>query len=284
MDWEGHQVNCTGSLGAWVAFPRKRVASCWQRCGSHANMRASLTVAPHYMRALLRSLSYAPSLTVALLCALSYGRSLTLALLCALSYGRASLAAVPHDLMAGENGVLRALVSAVSSQVITESNSYRENMKILPIPVLTILPVAVMATVLCGCHATTAVEASSTRHPVVAPAGSVLRVRLSQTLDSGRSRPGVRFKGVLDSPLLCGSDLVLPKGTVVDGRVIAAKPADQSSTLAVELLDFQAGTKLYPIAANVVTRTTSSAMRHATLEADSIIGFTLSAGLRSQAF
>jgi hypothetical protein len=69
--------------------------------------------------------------------------------------------------------------------------------------------------------------------------------------------------------------LVLPKGTVVDGRVIAAKQAAKSSTLAVELLDFEAGTKLYPIAANVVTRTTSSARQHATLQADSIIGFTL---------
>jgi hypothetical protein len=61
----------------------------------------------------------------------------------------------------------------------------------------------------------------------------------------------------------------------VDGRVVAAMEAHGSSTLAVELLDFEAGTKLYPIAANVVTRTTSSATEHATLEADSIIGFTL---------
>jgi hypothetical protein len=149
-------------------------------------------------------------------------------------------------------------------------------MKILPIPLVTILPVAVMATVLCGCHATTAVEASTTRHPVVAPAGSVLRVRLNQTLATGRSRPGDRFNGVLDSSLLCGSDLILPKGTKVEGRVVTSTEVGQRAVLAVQLEGFQSANETrYPISANIVTHTAPTGNRHAVLEADSIIGFTL---------
>jgi hypothetical protein len=85
-------------------------------------------------------------------------------------------------------------------------------MKNFPIPVLDILPAAVTAASLTGCQATTTtVEASSTRDPVVAPAGTVLRVRLSQTLETGRRRPGDRVSGLLDS----GSAVILPKRTMV---------------------------------------------------------------------
>jgi len=60
------------------------------------------------------------------------------------------------------------------------------------------------------------------RVPVVAPAGSVLRVRLDQTLDTERSRPGDRFSGVLDTPLMADGKEVLSKGTIVDGHVLSA--------------------------------------------------------------
>jgi hypothetical protein len=150
-------------------------------------------------------------------------------------------------------------------------------MRIRPIPMSTILPVVVMATVLSGCHATTTVEASTTRDPVVAPAGSVLRVRLIETLETGRSRPGDRFMAVLDSPLVCGSAEVLPKGAKVEGRVVAARDAGsrRRAVLAVKLENYQAGASRYPIATNVVTRTAPSADRNVALEANSIIGFTL---------
>jgi hypothetical protein len=155
-------------------------------------------------------------------------------------------------------------------------------MKILPIPMLEILPVAVMAAVLSGCHSTISVEASSTRNPVVAPAGSVLRVRLNETLESGRSRPGDRFSGVLDSALLCGSSQVLPKGTAVEGRVVAAQDLEKSghkgigrSVLSVRLSGFEADGMWYPIEANTVTRTAMEPARRVVMEADSIIGFTL---------
>ena len=91
---------------------------------------------------------------------------------------------------------------------------YRRQLQFFPRPVLKILPAGLTASlvlsvglsVLNGCHTTTtSVEASTTRNPVVAPAGTVLRVRLNQTLESGRSRPGDRFSGVLDTAVMSGS-------------------------------------------------------------------------------
>ncbi len=178
-------------------------------------------------------------------------------------------------------------------------------MKNFPIPVLEILPVAVMAAALGGCQATTAVEASNTRDPVVAPAGTVLRVRLSQTLETGRSRPGDRFNGVLDSALVSGSVVILPKGTRVEGRVVTATQAgarDGRALLAVKLESYQVGGKWRPIATNTVTKAhevsksggvsgtgagsgTSGSPGAAdvgvTMPADSIIGFTLTGILSS---
>jgi hypothetical protein len=65
-------------------------------------------------------------------------------------------------------------------------------------------------------------QISTRRVPVVAPAGSVLRVRLDQALDTERSRPGERFTNGRDSALkavLKSTDL---KGTIVMGHVLNA--------------------------------------------------------------
>jgi hypothetical protein len=167
-----------------------------------------------------------------------------------------------------------------------------EIMKIFPIPVLEILPVAVMAAALCGCHGTTAVEASSTRDPVVAPAGTVLRVRMNQALDAGHSRPGDRFEGVLDTPVMAGTVEILPKGTPVYGHVTAAeaKTGDRE-VLGLTLDSCELPGRDIAVSTSAVIRTSGS--RHpglnwklagngeqrVTVAAESIMGFTLTGTL-----
>src|SRR5258708_10215136 len=83
-------------------------------------------------------------------------------------------------------------------------------MKRFLIPAAKILPAAslvgfVVLGLLDGCHSSTAsVEASTTRDPVVAPAGTGLRVRLNQMLDTGSSRPVDRFTGERDGSVTYG--------------------------------------------------------------------------------
>src|SRR5216683_8055950 len=113
-----------------------------------------------------------------------------------------------------------------------------------------------------GCHtATDSVEASTTRDPVVAPAGTVLRVRLNQTLDTERSRPGDRFSGVLDSAVMAGRTEVLPKGTAVEGRVLDAREsgaAQERAVLAVTLDSFEREGRKIALETNTVTRTSGA--------------------------
>jgi hypothetical protein len=152
-----------------------------------------------------------------------------------------------------------------------------------PIPILKILPMALTAAGLTGCHSATAVEASTTRNPVVAPAGTVLRVRLNQTLETGRSRPGDRFSGVLDTAVISGRQEVLPKGTLVEGRVVNAAGGSSrgaaESVLAVTIDSFEMNGRRFPVSANVVTRRMSEgAPRESfrlSVAANSIVGFTL---------
>jgi hypothetical protein len=175
---------------------------------------------------------------------------------------------------------------------------YRRQTKFFPTLVLKILPAGVMVGlgfgVSSGCHsATTSVEASTTRNPVVAPAGTVLRVRLDQTLETGRSRPGDRFSGTLDAPVVSGGLEVLPKGTKVQGHIEPSRGAALS--FALDCFAREGG--WYALSTKVVSRTGNAAAGNGELRdvstdsaiggvdsgvavrANSIVGFTLAFAL-----
>ncbi len=60
------------------------------------------------------------------------------------------------------------------------------------------------------------------RH-VTIPAGTAIRVRLDQALDTKHNRPGDRFPATLASPISLGDHIVVPKGTRFEGHVTEAK-------------------------------------------------------------
>ena len=155
---------------------------------------------------------------------------------------------------------------------------------------LKILPAAMVFTLVTGCHTSTvSVEASTTRVPVVAPAGTVLRVRLSESLDSVRSRPGDRFTGTLESPVMAGTMEVLPKGTVVEGHVLNARASGGGGDawLAVTLDSCERDGRRLALATSSVARIAHPVLRSSvernvariSLPAESIIGFTLTSTL-----
>src|SRR5689334_7322838 len=65
------------------------------------------------------------------------------------------------------------------------------------------------------------------------PAGTNIRVRLAQTLDTKRNHAGDRFTATLDEPLVSGDHVVIPKGTTFYGRVTEAKPSGRLKGRAV---------------------------------------------------
>ena len=131
-------------------------------------------------------------------------------------------------------------------------------LKKFPISLQKILPAAalcdVAAVVFTGCQSTTSVEASTTRDPVVAPAGTVLRVRLDHALNSERSRPGDRFDGILDSAVVAGATEVLPKGSKVEGHVTATHELGYP-VLAVTLDSVDLDGQQFSLSTTIVTRT-----------------------------
>ena len=186
-------------------------------------------------------------------------------------------------------GLPHAYVTGVRFGNTSESSRYGQKRKMFPKSFLKILPAAMVFTLVTGCHTSTvSVEASTTRGPVVAPAGTVLRVRLGETLDCGRSRPGDRFTGTLESPVMAGTMEVLPKGTMVEGHVLSARVSDEGgeARLAVTLDACEREGRRVTLATSSVARIAhldpnKSGRNEAriSLPAESIIGFTLTSML-----
>jgi hypothetical protein len=57
------------------------------------------------------------------------------------------------------------------------------------------------------------------------PAGTFLRVRIDQTVDTDRSRPGDEFTGSLATPLVMEGETVAPRGAPVKGFIQKSVPS-----------------------------------------------------------
>lgn len=55
------------------------------------------------------------------------------------------------------------------------------------------------------------------------PAGTAITIRLQNTLSSASAATGDRFEGTVDVPIIVDGQTAIPLGTVVTGRVLAAK-------------------------------------------------------------
>jgi len=63
--------------------------------------------------------------------------------------------------------------------------------------------------------------------PKEIPAGTPITVRLQAGLSSSASRSGDSFDAVLDEPVVVEGQTLVPQGTRVIGRIVAAKKSDQ---------------------------------------------------------
>jgi len=99
-----------------------------------------------------------------------------------------------------------------------------------------LLLVTTLAVCLIGCNRQPSASADSTNGSAAAvpnkqvpeaksviPAGTRLRVALTNAVSSDKSRPGDSFTGVLAEPVVIDGETLLEKGTQVRGRVVDAK-------------------------------------------------------------
>ena len=73
---------------------------------------------------------------------------------------------------------------------------------------------------------------SPTPHVVTLTAGTMLPVRIGETLTSARNQPGDSFLATLDQPLVIDGFIIVEKGSRVEGRVVEAEPAGRTRGLA----------------------------------------------------
>jgi hypothetical protein len=102
--------------------------------------------------------------------------------------------------------------------------------------------------------------------PVTLPAGTRVRVRLQEALDTRRSRAGDRFTAVLDEPLVSGDRVIVPTGTEFAGHIVRSKPSGRfkgRAVLAVQLDSFTENGQTYPIRSTSSARASAGHKRHA---------------------
>ena len=82
------------------------------------------------------------------------------------------------------------------------------------------------------------------------PTGTLVSVRLQQTVSSASARPGEQFVAVLDDPLVSEGKTIAPRGASVTGRVVSARRSGHlhdSGYLRLALVSVDVNGKAVPV-------------------------------------
>ncbi len=82
------------------------------------------------------------------------------------------------------------------------------------------------------------------------PAGTAVSIRLQSSISSASARSGDSFNAVLDEPLVVNGQTVVPRGTPVTGRVVAARSSGRLSNsgyLRLTLASIEVDGKAVPV-------------------------------------
>ena len=85
------------------------------------------------------------------------------------------------------------------------------------------------------------------------PSGTVVHVRLLDTLDTKRNRAGDRFTATLDEPLVSGDRVIVPKGTPFRGHIVQSRQSGRfkgRAAMALSLDSFDLDGATYPLDTN----------------------------------
>jgi hypothetical protein len=146
------------------------------------------------------------------------------------------------------------------------------------------VPLVVIGTFLVGCNTNAPVQSASgatddsssssapqipePKKPILArlfnetrevslPAGTAVRVRLVEAVDTDNDHSGDVFTATLDSPLVIGKDVVVPRGARFQGRVTSSDPSGRlkgRAYLALTLDSFDLNGQKYVLRTNTVER------------------------------
>lgn len=91
---------------------------------------------------------------------------------------------------------------------------------------------------------------------VMVPSGTMIRVRVNEALDSKHTVPGTVFDGTVITDVVAGNAVAIPRGAMVQGRVVDAKSAGAlkgKGKLALQLTQITLGGQTYPVISDAWT-------------------------------
>jgi hypothetical protein len=92
------------------------------------------------------------------------------------------------------------------------------------------------------------------KSPVTIPAGTLLRVRLSEPLDTAHVKGGATFQATAANDVYEGGVLAIPRGATLSGQIVEAKDGGAlggSATLRLQLTNVNLGGQIFPINTDV---------------------------------
>jgi len=97
--------------------------------------------------------------------------------------------------------------------------------------------------------------------PVTIPDGTVLQIRMIDTIDSATNQPGDRFRATLDAPVTIDDKVIIPHGADIEGRVAELKSSGHFAgkpEIALELTALSMNGRRYSLHTNQYSREGSS--------------------------
>jgi hypothetical protein len=89
---------------------------------------------------------------------------------------------------------------------------------------------------------------------VIVPAGSVIRVRVNQAMDSKKTAPGTVFDGIVLNNVVAGGAIAIPRGAFVQGVVADARRGGQltgQGGFSLQLTQVTLGDRTYPLVSDL---------------------------------
>jgi hypothetical protein len=87
-------------------------------------------------------------------------------------------------------------------------------------------------------------------------AGTVIPVRLQDALNSSVNLAGQTFRARVDQDLLAGNRLVVPRGSIVEGKLTSVEKSGRvqgRAAMAMQLISLEVGGKPYPIETDILS-------------------------------
>jgi len=93
--------------------------------------------------------------------------------------------------------------------------------------------------------------------PVTIPDGTVIQIRMIDSIDSATNQPGDRFRATLDTPITINDKVIVPQGADIEGRVAELKSAghfEGKPQIALQLTALNVNGRRYSLNTNQYSR------------------------------